>query len=178
MDSRTAVFMTSKELLDFVTNNPKGTKLSGDPIIICNQTLDLGGRDILWLPDDIITMGDLIIECCQKLQELPVNLFVGGDLYMCYSKIRAITDDLQVCGDIHAEGMDLDFPKDYIVYRGLYLNRRDGSPDSPPLHLRNIAKVDGVLDVRGRVIAEWPRCVTLIGSLLADEISGVIIKKL
>lgn len=157
--------MTASELIDFITDNPKGTKLPEPPVI--RGDLDLIGESITWLPDDLIVTGNMCILNCPNLKVLPANMFVGGCLTLTGSNIRSIPADLCVCGSIWAKDMDLDIPAGFTANCDLYLGSSSDSqgPCMPPLRLPDNLTVNGLLDVANRYI-EWPRNLFIKGRLV------------
>lgn len=155
------VYMYSDELLEFVIKNP-ATKSPGDltNIIISGSVGLYPCYEIAWLPDNLTVLGDLVLSDIFTLQALPKGLFVAGNLYICGTSIKEIPEDMEVYGDIHAEGMELIFPESFRTNRSLYLNREvDSSSDAKmsPLKLPKVSlKVGGDFDISNRSVETFP----------------------
>lgn len=79
-------------------------------------------------------------------------------------------------GHIFAHNLDLTIPTGFIVYGSLSLNGElpGQHPLTTPLRLPDDLTVNGILDVRNRVIEQWPKNLTVRGHLKTDKITGII----
>lgn len=157
--------MNTNELLAFLLKRPKGTALPEDPVVRGN--LNLYGTDITWLPDNLVVTGNLNLRECVLLADLPANLFVGGDLDITLSCVKALPANLNVRGNIYALNLDLNIPNGFTSNGGLLLGGETGMQDilDTPLRLPDDLTVNGDLDITDRIIKTWPQNLTVKGAL-------------
>ena len=92
--------------------------------LIFRGNLDLSGRDIKCLPDNLHVMGGLKLDGCRSLQYLPCNLRIDETLYSndC-TLLRAVPDDLQVGKSLYLKNCTglTSLPNSFRVPGDLYL---------------------------------------------------------
>jgi len=146
-------------------NNPKGTKLREDSVIYGD--LDLSGKEITWLPDNLTVEGNLCITCCWYIEALPANLHVSGNLTITYTQIKAIPADLDVRGNIYASNLDLKIPAGFTAHGDLYLNgfTPHRCPLEAPFYLPDNLTVKGNLVITDRILGKMPKNLAVEGRL-------------
>ena len=126
--------------------------------------LDLRGREITSLPDNLVVGGHLDIKECSEITSLPKNLVVGGWLDISGTKITSLPDNLIVSSSLYLSNTKIKSLPDNLAVGG-WLDLSGSEITSLPDNL----VVGGGLDLRGSEITSLPDNLVVGGSLFLNN---------
>jgi hypothetical protein len=112
------------------------------------RNLRLVGVRLAGLPRDLRVGGDLMLDCCSGLAELPAGLDLGGSLLVRRCPLERLPDDVDIKGNLRLAGVPAqELPADLRVAGNLTLDACGGLTELP-----GGLKVGGSLLVRESLI--------------------------
>lgn len=82
---------------------PTYSRMSSSDSLTVTGDLNITLSDIDKLPDEVYVLGNMIIDGCDSIKELPKKLVVCGNLIICRSAIVKINSGIHVSGNIYID---------------------------------------------------------------------------